>query len=225
MMAVELYEVNGNPNVGLYAVPTDKYVLASEHLPENFLALLERVFKVELVIINFEPRFIGALALANQNGLVFSPIIHEDAINQIRMSLPDLNILQVKFDYFAFGNLAITTESQTLVSPIIPKVTQRSVADVLDTEVSTLKLNDSDLIGSLVYTNNQGAVISPIVEDNAEIENVSELLDLSSVQVSTVNRGSQFPAGGIIANSKGAILGQNTTGIEAIAITSALFPS
>ena len=223
-MSIEKSEINGNPNVGLYAVTTKNFTLIPENLPQKFLSILEQTLKVPIVKIFSETTFIGALAVANQTGIVLSPLISESSIEQIRHALPEINVLRIEFDYFAFGNLAVTTESQTLLSPIIPKSTRQEIADTLGTEILTIRLQDSDLLGSLVRTNNKGAVVSPIVENEAEIKNISELLHLKMIQTSTVNRGSHFPAGGIITNDKGAILGINCTGLETIAISNALFP-
>ncbi len=98
------------------------------------------------------------------------------------------------------------------------------IKDVLDTELIATRLSGSDLIGSLLKITKQGGVISPIVDDEAEVDNLVSMLNLE-LESSTVNRGFQFPSGGIEANSFGAVLGNLTTGIESIAITRGLFPN
>jgi translation initiation factor 6 len=95
----------------------------------------------------------------------------------------------------------------------------------LDTEVISLKLNNSDLIGSLAITNSLGAIASPLVENRDELDNIMDLLSIQKIDVSTVNRGAHFPSSGILCNPKGALIGQNSTGIETIAISNALFPN
>ncbi|MHA2364922.1 MAG: hypothetical protein ACXAC7_13280 [Candidatus Hodarchaeales archaeon] len=224
-MAIDLTSLENNINIGLYALATDDFILIPDNLPKKFILSINRTLKAPVFEINFEPRIIGALAVANKSGIIFSPLVSEEVCQEVKTILPDVNTLRVDFDYFALGNLILTTDLQTLVSPLISNKTQNEISDILNTEIATIRLNESDLIGSLVCNNNQGAVISPLVDNIAEVENVSDLLALESKETSTVNRGSQFPSGGIITNKFGAILGELSTGIETIAITNGLFPS
>ena len=81
------------------------------------------------------------------------------------------------------------------------------------------------MIGSLVITNSIGAIASPLITNEDELDNLLEYLSLKKIDNSTVNRGAIFPSSGILCNTKGALLGENSTGIETIAITNALFPN
>ena len=224
-VTVELAQFAGNINVGLYSVTTDKFSIVADSLPDKFKETIKRVLHTEVHSFIIDPTIIGALIKANSKGLVLSSIISQDVEKSLKNSFPDLNITRFDFDYFALGNLILTTEKVSILSPLLPKETRNLVGETLDTEVITRKLNNSDLIGSLVVTNSIGAITSPLVENTEELENIMDLLSLKKIDKSTVNRGANFPASGILCNSKGAILGQNTTGIESIAITNALFPN
>lgn len=224
-MTVELAQFSGNINVGLYSVTTDKFSIIAENLPQKFKETLSRVLQTEVYAFNLDPTIIGALIKANSNGLVLSSIISQDVEKSIKETFPNLNVARFDFDYFALGNLILTTDKKSIVSPLIPKNNRDLIGETLDTEVITLKINNSDLIGSLVITNSIGAVASPLIENIEDLENISELLSLQKIDNSTVNRGAQFPSSGIICNSKGALIGQNSTGIETVAITNALFPN
>jgi len=52
---------------------------------------------------------------------------------------------------------------------------------------------------------------------------VASVLRVSKANVGTVNRGNIFVRSGIVANSKGALVGYETTGPELLRIQSALF--
>lgn len=223
-MTVELAQFSGNINIGLYSVTTDNYSIVANTLPDKFKEALKRVLQTDVHSLNFDPTIVGALIKGNSNGLVLSSIISQDIEINLKENFPNLQITRFDFDYFALGNLILTTDKVSILSPLIPKNTRDSIRDTLGTEIVTLKLNNSDLIGSLVVTNNIGAIASPLIGDNDELDNVLEILSLKKIDTSTVNRGAQFPSSGIICNSKGALLGQNSTGIETIAITNALFP-
>ena len=223
-MTVELAQFAGNINVGLYTVTTDKFSIIADSLPIKFQETLQRVLQTEIYKFTIDPTIVGALIKGNSNGLVISPIISQEIESELRETFPNLIISRFEFDYFALGNLILTTDKVSIVAPLIPKETREAIGDTLGTEIVTLKLNNSDLIGSLVVTNSIGALASPLVNNNDELENIMEILSLKKIDTSTVNRGAQFPSSGIICNSNGAILGQNSTGIETIAITNALFP-
>lgn len=223
-MTVELAQFSGNINVGLYAVTTDYYSIVADNLPDKFKEVLKRVLKTDVHSFNLDPTIVGALIKGNSNGLVLSSIISQDIEINLKNTFPNLRVTRFDFDYFALGNLILTTDKISILSPLIPKNRRDTIGDTLGTEVVTLKLNNSDLIGSLVVTNNIGAIASPLISDNDELDNVLEILSLKKIDTSTVNRGAQFPSSGIICNSNGAILGQYSTGIETIAITNALFP-
>ncbi len=223
-MTVELAQFAGNINIGLYSVTTDNYSLVADNLPDKFKETLYRALKTEIFSFNFDPTIIGALIKGNEKGLVLSSIISQDIEIQLKNTFPNLRVTRYDFDYFALGNLILTTNKVSILSPLIPKTTRDSIGETLDTEIVPLKLNNSDLIGSLVITNTLGAIASPLITNSDELDNILDILSLKKVDTSTVNRGAQFPSSGIICNSKGALLGQNSTGIETIAITNALFP-
>ena len=223
-MTVELAQFEGNINVGLYSVTTDEFSIIADSLPVKFKDTLKRVLHTDVYSFTIDPTIVGALIKANSNGLVLSSIISQDVEDSLKKSFPDLNVKRFDFDYFALGNLILTTEKISILSPLIPKKTRDSIGDNLGTEVITLKLNNSDLIGSLIITNGIGAIASPLVNNNDELDTIQDLLSLKKIDTSTVNRGANFPSSGIICNSKGALLGENSTGIETVAITNALFP-
>lgn len=224
-MTVELAQFAGNINIGLYSVSTDYYSIVANSLPQKFKDTIQRVLQTPVHSFTIDPTIVGALIKGNSNGLVLSAIISQDVEKDLKKNFPDLNIMRFDFDYFALGNLILTTDKTSIVSPLIPKQTQIKIGETLGTEIISLKLNNSDLIGSLVITNSIGAIASPLVTNDDELDNLLEYLSLKKIDNSTVNRGANFPSSGIICNSKGALIGENSTGIETIAITNALFPN
>ena len=224
-MAIELSEFEGNVNIGLYVVPSDSMFIAPETLPKKFIDALERVLKVDSYLLPIDPQIIGALIKMNKSGLLLSSLISTTIEAKLKDMFPDMRVQRFDFNYFALGNLILTSKKTTLVSPIIPKSSQTMIEETFDTEVIPLKLNDSDLLGSLVVTNEVGGVASPLIENEDELDNLQDLLGLNSMRVSTVNRGADFPSSGIICNSFGALLGKDSTGLEQIAISNGLFPS
>ena len=57
-----------------------------------------------------------------------------------------------------------------------------------------------------------------------EISFIKKTLNLQEVGVGSINKGSEFVASGIIGNSKGMLIGRETTGIEIMEITRCFSP-
>lgn len=224
---IELTQIHGDPNIGMFMVATEHFALVTTGTTSSFIKIAERVLNVPVYEIEVDTRIIGALIAANENGIILSYLfpdsVVEDLKHQFKESLPDLKIGKISSGYFAVGNLMVSNNNQSLISPLLSHDERVMISDILGTEISTIRIAGSDLVGSLLKITKIGGVISPIVDNEEEIENIQSLLNIE-LETSTVNRGFQFPAGGFVANSTGAILGNLTTGIETIAITRGLFP-
>ena len=106
------------------------------------------------------------------------------------------------------------------MSSILPKRTLKKIEDILGVEVLTGKVADRSYVGSLaVVTNIGGVVYAEITEE--EEKWLSEIFKVDVIP-GTVNNGVKFVRSGIIANSKGAIIGSMTTGPELMAISRGL---
>jgi translation initiation factor 6 len=224
-MSVELMEFEGNPNIGLYSVLTDSIAIIPDSIPKKFSDRIEKVLKVKIFTFTVDPSVIGALMVVNEHGILLSSILSIDVEESLRETFPDLQIQRFDFDYLALGNLIVSTDKKTLISPLIPKKRLSVIEDTFNTEVIVTQLNNSNLVGSLVVTNSLGAVISPLIEQENEIQKLQEYLNVDAIDISTVNKGSRFPSTGILCNKNGVLLGKYSTGLETIAITNALFPS
>ena len=94
-MSIEKSEINGNPNVGLYAVSTKNFTLIPDTLPKKFQSILEQTLKVPLVKMQSETTFIGALTVANQTGIVVSPRISLKSASAMEVSFSSLTSFSV----------------------------------------------------------------------------------------------------------------------------------
>jgi translation initiation factor 6 len=72
----------------------------------------------------------------------------------------------------------------------------------------------------LVVATNTGAAVYPGL-DEAEVGRLGKLLGVDAYPTS-VNRGVPYVASGIVANSRNAVVGSQTTGPELVFITRAL---
>ena len=104
-MAVELTQLSGNINIGLYSVTTDNYSIVADILPEKFKTTIQRVLHTTVYSFTIDPTIVGALIKGNSNGLVLSAIISQDVEKDLKKTFSDLNIMRFDFDNFALRNL------------------------------------------------------------------------------------------------------------------------
>ena len=96
------------------------------------------------------------------------------------------------------------------------KNAQKQISDALNVEVIIGNLLESPLVGSIAMSTNKGALVHPLLSE----EEISELSSILKVRadVCTINRGIPYPRVGIIANSRGAVIGVDSTGPESMRI-------
>jgi len=91
---------------------------------------------------------------------------------------------------------------------------------VMGTEVERTPIGEYHQVGSFVVATNKGAAVYPGLSEQ-EVGRLGSLLGVDAYPTS-VNRGVPFVASGLIANTKNAIVGSQTTGPELVFITRAL---
>jgi translation initiation factor 6 len=106
------------------------------------------------------------------------------------------------------------------VSPVLEPRAVQQVRDVMGTEVERMAIGEFYQVGALVVATNNGAAVFPGLPED-EVSRIAELFGVDAYPTS-VNRGVPFVASGLVANSKNAIAGTQTTGPELVFITRAL---
>ena len=86
------------------------------------------------------------------------------------------------------------------------------IEDALDVEVMRGTIAGLKTVGSAAVITNRGGICHPKVKDE-ELEFLNSLFKIDIV-LGTANYGTPLVGACIIANSKGAITGNTTTGIE-----------
>jgi len=96
----------------------------------------------------------------------------------------------------------------------------RAIEDALDVEAMRSSLGGVPTVGSFGIATNRGVLVHPGVSD-AEMEKLRHFFGLP-VHRTTVNMGSPKVGAGILANSRGAVIGFESTPIEVARIEDAL---
>ncbi|MEM4384221.1 MAG: translation initiation factor IF-6 [Candidatus Caldarchaeum sp.] len=217
-MEIRLETVLGSAEVGLFALPTDRYVILSKEINPSKVKAFQQVLKVETILTSLaDSILVSPFAAGNSNGLLLSKLVVDEELKKIKAALPDLNIHRLDTKYTAVGNLILCNDRGAVVSSLLGKSVAKVVADVLGTDTVSSTIANRSYVGSLVAATNVGALVYVDAEDD-ELKLLEDVLHVH-VDTGTVNGGVLFPRSGIAANSSGAVVGALTTGPELMTIS------
>jgi translation initiation factor 6 len=219
-MGLHLMDIYRSPNIGIFLKANETHLLVPKGLAQTKTNKLCESLKVSAVPASIgESRLLGALASMNSNGILVSRLAEDYEINEIR-SATGLNIARLESKLTAVGNLVAANDKAALASPLLDGRALSQVKDILGTEVYTTPIGEYHQVGSLVVATNNGAAVYPGL-DEREVSRLGSLLGVEAYP-SSVNSGVPFVASGLVANSRNAVVGSQTTGPELVFITRAL---
>lgn len=224
-MSIEVLYAFGNPYVGVFITASEKWALIPESAPDKVELAIRRNLGVETIRASIgETPLLGILSVMNSKGLLLGNIVREEEVDRIRKAVGDALVVDVldEIKENALGNMILANDSTAIVSPLIPPPAKAKIADTLDVEVVQMKLGGSNFVGALGVATNRGVLLSPILSDE-EVNTLISLMKVPKGGIGTVNRGNVFVKSGVIANSRGALVGYDTTGIEIMRIQASLF--
>ncbi|MEM4296618.1 MAG: translation initiation factor IF-6 [Candidatus Anstonellales archaeon] len=201
----------GNPHIGIFCFCNDKVAI----LPYNnkFSAIIKEALDVEIIetTISQSP-FIGIYTAGNNDILIMPDIISSSELTKIKNGLDGIaDIYLIKTNMNALGNNIVVGKKAILINPNLMPY-KDSIEDIFGIETIAIDIAGYKTIGSLLVTNDKGFVVSykAGLEDLARLE---KILGIRGKRTS-INLGLAFPKLGIIANKKGIVFGELTTGIE-----------
>ena len=219
-MGLHLVDIYRSPNIGVFMKANDRFLLVPKGLAETKRDKL--AFSLEVLPVSAsvgDSRLLGPLVAMNGNGILVSRLADESEMREIAAGT-GMRVAALESRYTAAGNLIVANDKRALVSPALEPRAVEQVRDVLGVEAETVAVREYSLIGALTVATNRGAAVYPGL-DEAEVARMGSLLGVDAYPTS-VNRGVPFVASGVVANSKNAVAGSQTTGPELVFITRAL---
>jgi translation initiation factor 6 len=210
----------GDPNVGAFAVITDRVIFTSPHMSEKSLDILERVFNLPMLQSTVaKTDAVGLFTVANSKGILLPYTTTDEELAYIKEN-SDLKVEWIDNKMTALGNVILANDNGAVCHPDFDAVARDKIADVLDVEVVSGTVARLPIVGSNIVATNNGAVVHPMASGE-EIESMTEVLRVH-VEVGTVNRGSPYTSLGVLANTDGMVAGSETTGVELAHISQVL---
>lgn len=210
--------VAGSSLLGVFARCTEKIVLLPPEVGPEAVAALEKGLKVAAVqAMVGGSSVLGSLIAANSQGFVVTQHASED---ELRKLSEHGNVARLPGKINAAGNIILTNDSAALVHSGLSARACEAISETLGVEVVKGTIGGLKTVGMTAVATNKGLLVHPRVSE-AEIAVLDDLFELP-VDVGTVNLGSPLVGSGLLANSKGYMAGDETTGPELGRIEDAL---
>lgn len=219
-MGILRADVYGSPNIGVYCHSSETTVILPRGLPRRKIDRFRQYLGVEPCVTNIGGcALVGVLVAANSSGIVLPHIIQDHELKVVRESL-EARVQVVQERWTALGNIVLANDNGAVIHPGAPQSLAKTVAETLNVDIVTSSIGGLPYVGSLAVATNKGVLAHHSITDRerAVIEDALKV----PVEAGTINGGVPYVRAGLLANSKGAVVGSLTSGPELMAITRSL---
>ncbi len=208
----------GNSSLGIFALSTENFSIVPQGTKDNRIEMIQNILRTKVIQTTVASSvLVGTFTAGNSNSLLIPQNVTQKEKQLIGEALGDeIEIIEVDSKYTALGNLIVMNDKGAIISEMFEKETRNLIKDSLGIETIVGSMLGSPLVGSIAMSTNKGALVHPLLSEE-EISEISSVLKVRT-DVCTINRGIPYPRVGILSNSKGAVIGSDSTGPESMRI-------
>ncbi len=219
-MGILRADVYGSPNIGVYCHSNEKMAVLPQGIPKRKVDRFREYLGVPTCVTNIGGcALVGILVAANSNGMVLPHTTRDHELKAIQDSVEiEARVLQERWT--ALGNLVLANDNGAVIHPGAPESLAKAVGEALGVEIATSSIGGLPYVGSLAVATNKGVLAHCSITDRerAVIEKALKV----PVEPGTINGGVPYVRAGLLANTRGAVVGAMTNGPELMAITRSL---
>lgn len=210
---------NGNPNVGLYGLETDKHLLLGKEVITRKDEEIEKLFNKPIKRVTIAgTSLIGVFAIWANNKLIVPHIIFEEEAEELKTLGYDIVPIETKLT--CLGNNILASEKAAIANPDFKEEELKTLKEAMGIPISTQTIADTEAVGSLgVIRGNKGLfhrdIRSPIIKE------LEKKLGIE-ITLGTVNMGNPYIKSGILLGKDAFIIGNQSGGPEIINADEAL---
>lgn len=208
----------GNPFLGMYAKANDSICFLPNNISPSLSHELPALETEAVEVSIFNSGIIGLYITINNNGVVLPDIVQDEEIKKFKKS--GLNCTVISEVKNAFGNNIAANDKGGVINPSLSNEDRKKAEDCLGVELVSMAVKGYETVGSVCFATNKGFIAHNEL-NNEELKELEGIFKVKGIN-GTVNMGSIFVGLGIIANSHGYIVGDNTSGVEVNRIEDAL---
>ncbi len=218
-MEINKLSIFGNPNIGVYIFTNNYIAIVPPGLTSSEKKTIIETLGVEIYESKIANTIInGVLIIGNDHGVVFPRIILDEELELLTHFLKKhgINIYVSRSKNTALGNILLCNNKACIVGSELESPEVSKISDTLNVEIVVKDVMYLTIPGSLAVITDHGGVIHPDISDDElkDLENIFKV----PLERATVNSGIPFIKSGLIANNRGVIVGERTTGPEILRI-------
>ena len=204
-------EIFGNPYLGVFCSANENVAVVPMTSDKEFIDSVKAILEVEAVIKMAVDgsSTVGSLMRFNSNGAIVSEFVSDAEIKKLEGHIEVIRIPQ-KFN--AMGNNVLANDKGALVHPSFSPEAVEAISEALGVPVEKGTIAGYKTVGSSAVVTNKGAIVHPHTS-TYEMEVFEKILGIKP-QICTANYGTGQVGACMIANSKGAVIGETSTPIE-----------
>lgn len=211
--------VNGNPLVGLYAKVSEDFAVVGVDDAKLIEALKERL-DVDVIVTKIAgSELVGAMLALNSRGAVVSSYVLSHELRELEKRL-DVKVVDTPMT--CFGNNLCINDRGGIANPEMSDDIIDKISDFLEINLIRGTVGGIKTVGMAAVVTNKGGLVNPNINE-WEIKKLEEVTGVE-VLTGTVNFGTDMVGSSLLANSKGYVVGKDTTGFELGVVEEALFP-
>ncbi len=215
---IQVTRIFNSPFLGVYLRTWEDYTLVPRNSDRDIKSMASHYLKTEPIEMTIGgSNLLGSMAVMNSNGMIFSNIITEEELKNIPK---DVNYAVLEDNLNAVGNNILANNKAALIHEEFSDASVRTIREVLGVEVVKGKFKEVRTVGSSGLITSSGLVIPPNMTDD-EIDELGKIFGVKG-RVGTANFGSLYIGASVVSNSKGALIGEDSTTVEISNIEEAL---
>jgi translation initiation factor 6 len=148
-----------------------------------------------------------------------APFCTQTEIDKITQQDIEVEIFE-NSKFCAVANNIACNDKIAIVNEQLAKVDIKRIEEALQVEAIPMKINQYYTVGMMISLTNRGFLVHNRVEEE-QMQQIEQKTGLKGIN-GTVNSGTPIVGLGIVANSKGALVGEATTGFETARIEQGL---
>jgi translation initiation factor 6 len=216
---MKLLSVRGNPLIGLYAKVSENFALVGI-ADEKLETSLRETLGVEVVLTTVAgSELVGAMVVINSRGIVVSSGISGKELERLKSKL---EVKVVDTPMTCLGNNFCVNDRGGISHPDLDSDTIEEMGEFLGIEIARGTVGGIKTVGMAAVITNRGGIVHPNATE-WELKKISKLMGVEPLK-GTANFGNDMVGSSILANSRGYLVGKDTTGLELGIIDEALFP-
>lgn len=207
---IRLSHYNGNPYIGVYAAANEFVAFVPRDAPVSLIRDIEEALEVQVNRGTLScTNLIGSLVSMNSYGAVVSNMATKAEVEYLSGFLP---VFKIEDRVNASGNNLLVNDYGCVANPDLSPKTIKGVEETLMVDVVRASVADHKTVGSTCAVTNKGVLCHP----SASKEEMAVLKDVLKVPaaIGTLNYGAPLVGACIVANTKGAVVGNKSTPIE-----------